>query len=198
MSKRLTELRQNLLPAKFNPIGLYSDRVYERTRAFRVLAHAEFESFIEERAIEVINDAHKEWKKTGGIRPSLLALMAHWDASPQIPETLTDLGDNSTKYPTLAARIKKAKGDYSTYINTRNNGIKEKNLLLILLPLGITKGEIDATWLNETESWATSRGTVAHTSATKMQVQLDPKIELAAVRRIRDGFQNIDKILIHK
>lgn len=158
MSRRLTELRNNLLPSRFSPIGLYSDRVYERTRAFRVLAHAEFESFIEDRALEVVANAHSEWKRTGAIRPSLLGLMSHWESSPQIPESLSELGDNSSKYPTLSARIKTAKGHYSTYIKTRNNGIKEKNLLLILLPLGVTKGEINANWLNDTESWAAGRG----------------------------------------
>lgn len=197
MSRRITELRQNLLPARFSPLGLYPDRTYERTRAFRVLAHAEFEAFIEDRAIEVVTKAHLEWKRTGKIRPSLLSLMSHWESSPQIPESLTDLGDNSSKYPTLAARIKAAKGHYSTYIKTRNHGIKEKDLLLILLPLGVTKNEIDAAWLDDTESWATDRGTVAHTSA-KMQVQLDPKIELATVRKVRDGFRGIDKVLIRK
>lgn len=197
MSRRITELRQNLLPAKFSLLGLYSDRVYERTRAFRVLTHAEFEAFIEDRALEVVTKAHSEWKRTGVIRPSLLSLMSHWESSPSIPENLGDLGDNSSKYPTLAARIKTAKGHYSTYIKTRNNGIKEKNLLLILLPLGVTKNEIDTAWLDGTESWATDRGTVAHTSA-KMQVQLDPKIELATVRKVRDGFRDIDKILLRK
>ncbi|MFF7447188.1 MULTISPECIES: HEPN domain-containing protein [unclassified Streptomyces] len=196
MSRRITELRHNLLPSRFDPLGLYSDRVYERTRAFRVLAHAEFESFIEDRALEVLLKAHSEWKLTGKIRPSLLALMSHWEVNPKIPENLSDLDDKSKKYPTLSARIESAKGHYSTYLKMQNNGIKAKNLLLILLPLGVTKAEINATWLNDTESWATDRGTVAHTSA-KMQVQLDPKIELATVRKVRDGFRDIDKIL-HK
>ncbi|MFE6897080.1 hypothetical protein ACFVFJ_09440 [Streptomyces sp. NPDC057717] len=197
MSRRITELRHNLLPARFDPLGLYSDRVHERTRAFRVLTHAEFESFIEDRALEVVTQAHSEWKRTGRIRPSLLGLMSHWDSAPQIPDAISDLGDNSSKYPTLPARIKAAKGNYTTYIKTRNNGIKQKNLLLILLPLGVTKGEINADWLDDTESWATDRGKVAHTSA-KMQVQLDPKIELSIVRKVRDGFREIDKILLRK
>ncbi|WP_189862481.1 hypothetical protein [Streptomyces poonensis] len=197
MSRRITELRHNLLPSSFNPLGLYSDRVHERTRAFRVLAHAEFESFIEDRALEVIVNAHGEWERTGRIRPSLLSLMSHWDSNPKIPENLADLGDKSIKYPTLTARIESAKKHYSTYIKKRNNGIKEKNLLLILLPLGVTKDEIDADWLDDTEGWATDRGTVAHTSA-KMQVQLDPKIELATVRKVRDGFRDIDRILLQK
>ncbi|MEV8349230.1 hypothetical protein ACFVTT_14610 [Streptomyces niveus] len=163
-----------------------------------MLTHAEFEAFIEDRALEVVANAHAEWEKTGVIRPSLLGLMSHWESSPQIPETLSELGDNSSKYPTLAARIKAAKGHYSTYIKTRNNGIKEKNLLLILLPLGVTKIEITSTWLDDTESWAKGRGAVAHTSAAKMQVQLDPRIELATVRKIRDGFRDVDKLLLQK
>ncbi|WTW95944.1 hypothetical protein OG216_22310 [Streptomycetaceae bacterium NBC_01309] len=198
LSRRITELRKNLLPAKFDPLGLYTDRVYERTRGFRVLAHAEFESYIEDRAIEVVHRAHVEWKSSAKVRPCLLALMSHGDSESSIPESLSELADSSRKYPTLIGRIETAKKHYSAYVRTRNNGIKEKNLLLLLLPLGVAKNEIDLTWLNTTEAWATSRGEVAHTSAIKMQVQIDPRIELQTVRDILDGFRVLDKLLEKK
>ena len=55
LSRRINELRRHLLPAKFDPTGTYSPRVHERCRAFRLLVHAEFEAFIEDRVSEVVN-----------------------------------------------------------------------------------------------------------------------------------------------
>ncbi|MEU4348715.1 HEPN domain-containing protein [Streptomyces sp. NPDC023838] len=198
LSRRVSELRRNLLPANFNSTGLYSDRVHERTRAFRVLAHAEFEAYIEDRVIEVVHRAHLEWNRDGTIRPCLLALMSHRDSRLDIPDSLTELRDrNGAKYPTLKSRVEAAKRQYSTYVRTNNNGIKERNLLLLLLPLGVTKEEIDTEWLNDTEVWATARGEVAHTSA-KMQIQVDPRVELSTVKNVLDGFKLIDGILEDK
>ncbi|MFG2403854.1 HEPN domain-containing protein [Streptomyces brevispora] len=195
LSRRISELRENLLPRTFDELGLYSDRVYERTRGFRILAHAEFESYVEDRAIEVVNNAHISWKKKGNIRPCLLALMSHRESKMSIPDSIVDLTDRtSSKFPTLNARIEDAKGTYTTYAKKKNHGIKERNLLQLLLPLGVTKDEISTSWLSTTESWASERGEIAHTSA-KMQVQINPRTELNTVREILGGFKIIDDIL---
>ncbi|MFI9003632.1 HEPN domain-containing protein [Streptomyces sp. NPDC053541] len=193
----MSELRRNLLPRVFEPTGLYTNRVHEHARAFRVLAHAEFESFIEDRAMEVLQRAHSTWDTTGKIRPSLLSLMSHKEATYGIPDKLSEVSDSSKKYPSLKGRVEASTRQYSTFIRTRNHGIKEKNLLLILLPLGVSVDEIDPTWLEVTENWATARGKVAHSSA-KMQVQIDPRIELDTVKKILGGFKEIDTILEKK
>ncbi|WP_345943194.1 HEPN domain-containing protein [Streptomyces sp. SID2119] len=199
LSRRITQLRRNLLPREFSAIGLYSERVYERARAFRVLAHAEFESYIEDRAIEVIQKAHSSWQSSGTIRPSLLSLMAHREGASGIPDAISSLTDRTQKFPTLQARISAEKQAYSTYIKKKNHGIKERNLLRILLPLGVTREEFNTTWLSTTESWATARGEIAHTSASgKMQVQINPRSELATVKEILIGFKQVDKLLNDK
>ncbi|MFI6896122.1 HEPN domain-containing protein [Streptomyces sp. NPDC050256] len=197
LARRISELRENLLPRDFDELGLYSERVYERTRGFRVLAHAEFESYVEDRAIEVVNKAHITWGNKGEIRPCLLALMSHREAKMNIPDTIADLTDRSPKFPTLNARIEAAKRQYTTYAKKQNHGIKERNLLQLLLPLGVTKDEINTSWLSTTESWASERGEIAHTSA-KMQVQINPRTELFTVREILKGFKQIDEILNSK
>lgn len=115
-----------------------------------------------------------------------------------IPDSIADLTDRtSSKFPTLNARIEDAKGSYTTYAKKKNHGIKERNLLQLLLPLGVTKSEINSSWLSTTESWASERGEIAHTSA-KMQVQINPRTELTTVREILEGFKSIDDILNSK
>ncbi|MEU4830763.1 HEPN domain-containing protein [Streptosporangium sp. NPDC023615] len=192
LSRRITELRTYLLPTKFSPVGSYSDRIHERTRAFRVLAHAEFESFIEDRALQVVEEAFRVWKSGGAIRPSLLALLAYKE-TPYSPPT-SILAPPQRRSPDLESRINAEKNSYSWYVRNKNHGIKEKNILKILLPIGCLEHEIDTTWLSNLDSWATARGTTAHQTG-KIQVRIDPYHEHKTVREIHAGFRDIDKLL---
>ncbi|WHM32763.1 hypothetical protein OH540_23030 [Streptomyces sp. BPPL-273] len=189
----MTELRTHLLPREFEPTGFYAPRIYERTRAFRVLTHAEFESFIEDRAIEVANAAFKRWKANGVMSTCLLALVTHAETSHPIPGSIADL-NHKKKFPDLSTRVENAKNDLNRYVRTQNHGIKEKNLLRILMSVGVQEGEIDSTWVGVTDAWATSRGEAAHKGA-KMQVRPDPQHELKTVRQIREGFRAVDAVM---
>jgi hypothetical protein len=50
MRSRIDDLRDIFLPKEFDPTGSYEDDQRTRTIAFRLLAHAEIESFLEDRA----------------------------------------------------------------------------------------------------------------------------------------------------
>ncbi|WP_431933326.1 HEPN domain-containing protein [Nonomuraea jabiensis] len=191
LSRRITELKTYLLPAKFSPVGLYSDRTHERTRAFRVLTHAEFESFIEDRALQVVDEAFRVWRSGGPIRPSLLALLAYKE-TPYAPPT-SILAPPQRRSPDLESRINTEKNNYSWYVRNKNHGIKEKNILKILMPLGFLEHELDVTWLSILDSWAAARGATAHQTG-KIQVKIDPYHELKTVREILAGFRDIDKL----
>ncbi|MFE1285464.1 HEPN domain-containing protein [Streptomyces sp. NPDC058751] len=191
LERRIRELRQNFLPQEFDPTGDYEDLVYEQTRAFRVLAHAEFESFIEDRVIEVIDQAVSGWKVSGSIAISLLAVVAYRESAPAIPESLSEAAAKPVKYPALEARIEAARADIHRYARKQNHGIKEKNLLRLLLPIGLQEADIDSGWLSATETWATARGDAAHKGA-KMQVKPDPQNELKIVNVVLGGFRDLD------
>ncbi|MDQ0813229.1 hypothetical protein QFZ63_004943 [Streptomyces sp. B3I7] len=189
----MTELRRHLLPRTFDPTGSYPARIYERTRAFRVLSHAEFESFLEDRAVEVANAAFFKWRATGAMSLCLLALVAHAEATHPIPATLNDTNQKK-KFLDLSARVEAAKNELNRYVRTQNHGIKEKNILRILVAIGVADSDIDPTWIGITDAWATSRGEAAHKTA-KMQVQPDPQHELKTVRQILEGFRDLDALM---
>ncbi|MEU3952495.1 HEPN domain-containing protein [Streptomyces achromogenes] len=197
LAKRIEELRRCFLPKEFDPTGSYGDEVYEHTRAFRVLAHAEFESFIEDRVIEVVDNAISQWKAAGSITASLLAMMAYRESAPAIPESLSGAAARPAKFPSLAARVEAARTELHRYARNQNHGIKEKNLLRLLLPIGIQEAEIDATWLSAAEAWATARGDAAHKGA-KMQVRPDPQNELKVVNLVLEGFRDLDEEMANK
>ncbi|MFG3584245.1 HEPN domain-containing protein [Streptomyces sp. NPDC047990] len=191
LEKRIEELRKSFLPQDFDPTGLYDEIVYEHTRAFRILTHAEFESFIEDRVIETVDEAVSRWKSNGTITLSLLAAVAYRESAPLIPGSLSEATTRPDKYPSLAARIESAQTDLHRYARKQNHGIKEKNILRMLLPIGLQESDIDSGWLSATDTWATARGDAAHKGA-KMQVRPDPKNELKTVNIILGGFRDID------
>jgi hypothetical protein len=196
LERRVKELRVHLLPNPFDPTGSYEDIVYEHTRGFRVLVHAEFESFIEDRSIEVVNERFKQWIASGVVSTSLLAVVAYKESLHAIPESLDDASQKK-KYPDLIARVEAAKNDFNRYIRTKNNGIKAKNIIRMLMPIGFTEKEIDSGWLSTTETWAIARGDSAHKTA-KMQVRPDPQHEWDTVKEVLSGFREIDRQMSYK
>ncbi|MGW4273789.1 HEPN domain-containing protein [Streptomyces seoulensis] len=197
LEKRIGELRQCFLPKDFDPTGLYDDAVYEHTRAFRVLAHAEFESFIEDRVVEVIDEAVSDWKAGGFISLSLLAAVAYRESVSPIASSLSEATARPARYPTLEGRVDAARSDIHRYARNQNHGIKEKNLLRLLLPVGIQESDMNSAWVSATESWATARGDAAHKGA-KMQVRPDPQNELKTVGIVLDGFRDVDEQMQRK
>lgn len=192
LAQRIRELRRNLLPSRFDPTGSYRASVYDRTRAFRVLAHAEFESFIEERAAEVLNQSFQSWRQHHVASAPLIALLAYREQVHGEPSSL--LAPPQKRTPDLNGRIIAARDDLNRYIRSQNHGIKEKNLLRILLPLGVNEADIDIQWLSTTEAWATQRGETAHKTG-KVRVRPDPEHEYKTVRLILDGFRDVDALL---
>nr|WSW59780.1 HEPN domain-containing protein [Streptomyces sp. NBC_00998] len=192
LEKRITELRHSFLPAEFDPTGLYEDLTYEHTRAFRVLAHAEFESFIEDRVIGLIDEAISRWQAQGEVSAVLLAAVAYRETAHPIPESLNEAATKRKKFPTLKERVEGARSDLHRYVRNQNHGIKEKNLLRMLLPIGVDQDALDTEWLSNVDTWATARGDAAHKGA-KVQVQPDPQKEKDAVERVLAGFRELDE-----
>ena len=58
---RIRELRKHFLPRRFDDTGSYSARQFDRARAFRLLAHAEIESYLEDVAFDAANNAFRVW-----------------------------------------------------------------------------------------------------------------------------------------
>ena len=48
LCERFKKLREAFLPEEFSPTGEYADSVFECTRAYKAMTHAEVESYFEE------------------------------------------------------------------------------------------------------------------------------------------------------
>ena len=204
LSRRIAELRIHLLPAEFSEVGIYedADQVTVRALSYRVLAHAEIEAYFEDRVVEIAKKTIKSWNQCRHLSLPLLYLVAFSGREMQRPpESLTSPKDNKAKewsnFLDPSKRLRECATIYIQAVQMKNHGIKERNLLSLLLPVGVDSSDLDPVFIADLDSFGTRRGEAAHTSSNPAQVRqgVDPKDEHATVEVLLDGLQPIDQIL---
>lgn len=201
LQAELRELRLHFLPKDFSPIGSYSLRILSRTIGYRVLAHAEIESYLEDRSVEVATAALRNWKANKYIGRTSICLIAFIGRmmedppssfSPEQP-TQISLWDNKLH---LDRKLEHASRVFHQAIRD-NHGVKEANILRLLLPVGIDANDLDPVWLSTMNTFGKLRGEAAHTSRTKWKTSQppDPESEYNTVIDIVVGLRKIDESL---
>lgn len=77
----------------------------------------------------------------------------------------------------------------------KNHGIKEANVLALLLPLGIDGSHLDTTLLADLTSFGGLRGAVAHKSSVRVTTYADPKSEYDTANQLVIALVSIDKLV---
>jgi hypothetical protein len=179
---RLDKLEAHLLPDTLSLTGRYTERQRDHTKAFLLLVHAELESYFEDRARNLATKAEASYQLKGICTPVLSRLLVYHHAAKD------ELG------PASSNAVSKAINYYFDHLD-KNHGIKEKNLLTIFLPLGISHGELDAQLVAACNQLAQKRGQFAHASF-KTHQQVDPKTERDNIRKnILPELKNLEKRL---
>ncbi len=191
LTKELNRLKRQFLP-KINPMGIYSDRQLALTIAYRVLAHAEIEAYLEDRVTEVVIHAKKDWNNGGKISRTLLSLLAFSGHVMDEPPKKISV----QKGIKIDEKIESAIKFFRQKIN-QNHGIKEANMLALLLPIGIDSDDLDPALMATLNTFGAQRGLVAHSSATSYRTtQLpDPANELNRIQQIIQGLLQIDELI---
>ncbi|HCQ22816.1 MAG: hypothetical protein AN481_05735 [Aphanizomenon flos-aquae LD13] len=201
LKTQLDRLKDEFLP-EISPTGSYSESQLSRTAAYRVLAHAEIEYYLEERAWTIVIDAKKAWE-TGKTTRTLICLLGFSDLTmDKPPDTLKKPNnvkqDNHDKRLEITEKINSAIKSFKKVIDN-NHGLKEKNILALLLPIGIDSNDLDPnnTWFATMNTFGEKRSLVAHTSATSyMTIQTpDPANELNTVTQIKNELLRIDELI---
>lgn len=191
LKKRVRDLGQHLLP-DFSPTGTYTARQLDRVRGYRLLVHAEFEAFLEDRVRQVANDVLSKWSTDKKLRPCLMSLVSFY-----LRQEVVSHKQLKDEYAGAKKRIDDALKEANQTFNkavTQNNGVRERDILRLLFPVGLKNTEIDGLWLSTIDSFGANRGEVAHTSI-KTHQPLDPKNEFETVKRILEGLKDIDSVL---
>lgn len=187
MSNELDRIRNSLLPPTFNPVGFYSEQELTQARAFILLAHAEFESFIEDRVKWCAESSVNLWTTSGLMSLALIHLSVY--LASEIKEE-HKWKDTNTKFESmLGIFLRKIKN---------NHGIKNDNLKTLLKPIGIDLNDIPVL-APELDSFGANRGSVAHTSgSTQTTKEIDPSSQYDVVfKKILPELKALD-ILISK
>lgn len=192
--KRLCKLRKCFLPGQFDPLGDYDEDALLKTLAYIVLAHAEIESFIEDKVEETAYVAIKSWKEHKNITTVLIGLVGRYAKNE---------GSNRMKIDEIASI--KSTIDISELIERSitafhseiigNHGIRISNLNKMLIPIGIGLDNFNQTWIINMDNFGRGRGEVAHKSMRKYTTKtlIDPKDEFNNVNLlIRDGLKKLD------
>lgn len=175
LTREIESLRRQLLPATFAPTGDYAEpnRVQVHTRAFLVLSHAELETYFEGWAKDIARAAEDLWANTKRISTPLAFLLSTIGKDMQLVDALGTKGDSHKRFgdvvtavfPQFYARIKE------------NHGIKEKNVLALFDPLGVSSLAFVSTLFPRLDSMGTKRGEHAHHSRRAVTSTLDPEYE---------------------
>lgn len=180
-----------MLPARFDATGLYPERVHQRAAAFRLLAHAEFESFAEDLVTSHVATRLALWTKSRKPSITLATLIAYDEIGGKPATSLIDPGQKAAKL--FQERLEDAAKRFNHQVRMFNHGVREMNILNMLLPIGIEAGDIDLVWLERLDGWAQERGDFAHKSSGKIGIRLDPATEYAQVKMIMLGFKDLDQ-----
>lgn len=161
-----------------------------KLRSYRLLLHAEIEFYLESLILQTIDRARNEWIKSNKVPKCIASVLAFSKATfPNPPSHLADLStDNDFPY-----RVHYVLAIFEKNVK-RNNGIKEENIIPLIVPLGIDYSKINQTLLNNMSSFGQNRGFTAHNSI-KVHQLINPIDEISKVKQILDDLLDIDKLL---
>jgi hypothetical protein len=159
--------------------------------AFRVLMHAELEAYFEDLCTDVVDRVCAKWIADGRARVAVPALLGFAKATVRLPpEELDSMRDS------MREAVERARKHFKNSVVLRNNGIKQKNVMSLLLPAGLRESDIDTTLVARLDAFGLNRGELVHSSALSVQRPPDPGDAFLAVRDIVLGLRRIDARLV--
>jgi len=140
----------------------------ELARAFIVLSHAEIEFYFESLCEEIISHAESEFK-AGRVAKSALGIIAFSSTPVQNGGQLLISG--SKQFARKLSERFYASAQAHRKVYEGNNGIRQKYLAPMFVPLGLTDESIDPTWIVLIDVFAEKRGAIAHKSMAHVEAQ---------------------------
>lgn len=184
---RLDFLERNILPAQ-RLTGNYTKIERDLIKSFLLLAHAEIEAYFEDKVTEKVNKALDKWTNERKKSACLSAVLA-FSGNELSYENIRKVDSNNIEF-----RVNRAVSHYLGLVN-KNNGVKEKDILNLIIPIGIELSELDNTWLSIMEAFGATRGNIAHKSNV-VQQQLDRNTERdRIVNQILPEIERLDNLI---
>ncbi len=156
----------------------------DKLRAFRLLMHAEIEFFLEESVRALLCFIESEWVTYKRYYPALKYLILYSDSR-----------FDAKSYIKPEDRIKDIIKSFKTLIDNKNHGIKQKNIISLVVPLGVRNKQLDVAWLSTMDGYGELRGKYAHKSYSSVTVIIDKNTEINELRNVLNGLKKLDSRL---
>ncbi len=190
LKSRINKLKKVFLPRALSPTGKYKPSTYEKARAFKTFTHTEIEIYLENICFGIAKKAYDEWQNSKVVSLPLLAMLAYYSGKfRSIPELKS--GNNSEE--DLSEKIHIAFTDYSSK-KANNNGIKEKDILQLVLPIGVQTEDINDDLLLYLNNYGSIRGAAVHSVSALHPIT--PEDALASTDDLMKKLSELDKKLI--
>jgi hypothetical protein len=160
------------------------------------MAHAEVEVFLEGIAKDTALAAWKDWQGAHRTTRTLVTLLAFSEITLQLPpDAVPAPGTNRTRPIEVDDYLQKALNVFLEAIK-RNHGVKEENVLRLLVPIGVAQKDLDGTLLADLESFGAERGEAAHSSSATISKACDPESEFKRVVSIVSQLERLDTVVL--
>ena len=202
LKKNIAKIEKYFLPPQ-NPMGTYSTKEILYINAYISLVHSEIENFLESEVLQVCKLSIELYKSTGKINEVILGLLCFsgvtYDEPPETKKNIKKITDWDYKTQ-INKKIEKAQEIFNYKIRQQNNGIKEKDILNMLLPIGYNLDDIDDIFLTEMNEFGKQRGKIAHTSnITNIATnQIDPHTMKNRIKGIIKNLETIENTISSK
>jgi hypothetical protein len=184
---RITFLEQNILPAA-RLDGNYTKIERDLIKSYLLLVHAEIEAYFEDRAKEKVNNALSKWRLNRQKSTCLKSVLAFSG------NDISYSNERKSDSNNIEFRMNKAVNHFLGLVN-KNNGVKQNDIINLIIPIGIELSDLDNTWLNTMDSFGSARGNIAHNSIA-VQAALDRNTEKDRINmQIIPEIERIDELI---
>ncbi len=194
---RIRFLEQVLLPSSLLNVSEPTLEEVVKILSFRLMAHAEIEDFVESRVKNIAISASDAFTN-GIVSKALLSIASFTESSvgAPAPSLAPSQPSQAQSWRTKLHLTERTRTYVTAFVRAINNnhGIREENLLALLLPVGVPAQSIDQTWLADCDSFGSDRGDAAHRSATRVSTTPNPVDERDKVYRIVEGLRSLDAV----
>jgi len=165
-------------------------------KGYRLLTHAEFESYLEDVSTETVNYALRQWGESKTPSMTIVSFLAAYHSCWSVgdeennQEIINLSQGRSHPKESLREVMNIASKQFMKKVKS-NHGIKAKNFKLLMLPTGIDIDELEPEMLPKLDSFGSKRGEIAHTSG-RVNQQINPQDELEDVNFLLNCFRELD------
>ncbi|CEQ21377.1 HEPN domain-containing protein [Paraclostridium sordellii] len=183
LKSRLKELEKHYIKSFYDkdPFEL-TPRQHDLARGYRVLCHAEIESYLEEIATDLLKYSVDQWNINKKVTITMTAMLTYFH--------------KTEKKDKLGTMFNQGATNFKRQVIEKNHGIRSDNIKKLFRPLGIDIDELDSAWVSTLDTYGSRRGETAHTSARAQQV-IDLRAEKQDLVNIVEGIEALEQLIFN-